>query len=264
MIVNEIPFIKMTALGNDYIYVVDMDFELEGVDFSELARDVSDRHFGIGSDGLVIINDSDEADCSMRIFNSDGSEAEMCGNALRCVGLIAYGSNDTRTAKISTLSGIKTVKCSTKGGFVKANMGQPVIVKELNVAGFNGDIVDVGNPHYVVYDDSISDEDFEKRAEALQHDPNFPNGVNVERARVKNKKNIECLVYERGSGMTLACGTGATALFWSCYKRGLVDSKVNVKLPGGTLVVEKLKSGVTINGEVSTIATGVYIWSQNG
>lgn len=253
-----IKFTKMQGLGNDYVYIDAINQKIENE--SSLAQFVSNRHFGIGSDGLILICKSDVADFKMRMFNSDGSEAEMCGNGIRCVGKFVYdkGLTNKTTVKIETLAGIKTLILNTKDGKVetaRVDMGEPILEAEkipvisnekpvknlfLNAQGkeFKFTCVSMGNPHAITIVDNTEKFDVEKYGKVLEIDKAFPRKTNVEFAQILDRNNIKMRVWERGAGETLACGTGACATAVACNLNGLTDKRVNIELLGGTLQIE--------------------------
>ena len=253
-----IKFTKMHGLGNDYVYIDSINQTIENE--SSLAKFVSNRHFGIGSDGLILICKSDIADFKMRMFNSDGSEAEMCGNGIRCVGKFVYdkGLTDKTTVKIETLAGIKTLALNTKDGKVetaRVDMGEPILeaekipviskehpVKNLELEAenkkFTFTCVSMGNPHAITIVENTKEFDVEKYGKILEVDKAFPKKANIEFAQIVDKQNIKMRVWERGAGETLACGTGACATAVACNLNGLTDRKVNIELLGGTLNIE--------------------------
>ena len=219
-----LPFFKMLGLGNDYVYIDCFPAQtakmLAKADLSELARRVSDRHCGIGSDGLVIIQPSKEADAAMRIFNADGSEAQMCGNAIRCVGKYLYESGLYAKTHmfIQTLAGIRSLVLDVSDGVVRTvtvNLGVPFVKPDMlmrgaDPVGFTS--VNMGNPHAVFFRDTLrTDEEVATLGPRVGTHPHFPEGTNVEFACVRNAKEIDVRVWERGSGVTMACGTGACA-----------------------------------------------------
>ena len=245
-----LPFIKMHGLGNDYVYIdcfpMDTADILAKADLADLARRVSKRHTGIGSDGLVLILRSKEADAKMRIFNADGSEARMCGNAIRCVGKYLYESGlcPRLCMFVETLSGVRKLDLQVADGVVNSvtvNMGVPhvksdVLMRGEDPIGFTA--VNMGNPHAVFFRDSVLPED--KVAELGKRvgvHPHFPEGTNVEFACVRNRKEIDVRVWERGSGVTMACGTGACATAVAAMWHGWTERKVIVHLRGGDLDV---------------------------
>ena len=248
-------FSKMNGLGNDYIYINLFDEEVKNP--GELAIRLSDRHFGIGSDGLILIGESNIADFSMRMFNPDGSEGEMCGNAIRCVGKYVFdkGLTNKKNLSISTLAGVKLLKLSVINGKVDTvcvDMGEPgldpekigisatepLINKEVNFFGKKVKIscVSMGNPHCVLFSEDVTDADMDFLGRISTH-PIFKNRVNVEIVSVINRKCFRMRVYERGTGETLACGTGACAAFYAAYINGLIDNEAEAKLKGGSLKI---------------------------
>ena len=253
-----IKFTKMQGLGNDYVYIDAINQKIENMSY--LAKFVSDRHFGIGSDGLILICKSDIADFKMRMFNSDGSEAEMCGNGIRCVGKFVYdkGLTNKTTLTIETLAGIKTLKLNTKEGkveTVKVDMGEPILdpekipviskenpVKNLLLKAedkeFKFTCVSMGNPHAITEVKNTEKFDVEKYGKILEIDKVFPNKTNVEFIQILDKEHIKMRVWERGAGETLACGTGACATAVACYLNGKTNRKVEVELLGGKLYIE--------------------------
>lgn len=274
-----LKFTKMQGLGNDYVYMDAINQEIENE--KELAIKVSDRHFGIGSDGLILICKSEIADFKMRILNSDGSEAEMCGNGIRCVGKFVYDNGLTTKTdlKIETLAGIKELVLNVVDGkvdTVRVNMGEPILkpelipVKsinnkvELNVLDrkFDFTCVSMGNPHAITIVDDTKNFDVEKYGKIVEVDNHFPNRTNVEFINVIDKNNINMRVWERGAGETLACGTGSCASTVACILNGLVDRKVNVHLLGGDLLVEwnEEDNNVYMTGEAKTVFEGIWLY----
>ena len=255
-------FTKMQGLGNDYLYIYGEVPE----NVKDLAVKYSDRHFGVGSDGLIFISPSKIADFKMRIFNADGSEAKMCGNGIRCVGKYVYekGYTDDTVLAIETLSGIKTLKLSVVFGKVKSvsvDMGKTVVDNEITLTAGDKDFtvvpVSVGNPHIVVFVSDVENFPIEKYGKILEKYESFPDGVNVEFAEVK-ENCIRMRVWERGSGITLACGTGASATVSAAVKKGLAVAGefITVKLDGGDLQVKYTDGGVTMTGGAEFIADG--------
>ena len=273
-----IKFTKMHGLGNDYVYIDAINQKIENE--SSLAKFVSNRHFGIGSDGLILICKSDIADFQMRMFNSDGSEAEMCGNGIRCVGKFVYdkGLTDKTTVKIETLAGIKTLVLNTKDGKVetaRVDMGEPILeaekipviskeqpVKNLELEvenkKFKFTCVSMGNPHAITIVENTKEFDVEKYGKILEVDKAFPKKANIEFAQIIDKENIKMRVWERGAGETLACGTGACATAVACNLNGLTDRKVNIELLGGTLNIEwnETDNHVYMTGPAVTVFDG--------
>ncbi len=274
-----IKFTKMHGLGNDYIYINC----LEGAprDPSALAVEMSDRHKGVGADGIILIMDSNVADFKMRMFNADGSEGKMCGNASRCIGKYVYeqGLTDKQIIKLETLSGIKILSLDVKAGKVDAvtvDMGEPVIDSQLvpvvselpsvinaAVSTSAGDVkinaVSMGNPHGVVFVDSLDDVDVHRLGRELEVHPMWPDRANIEFAEVISPQRIRMRVWERGSGETLACGTGACATAVAAAINGLTDREVAVELLGGTLEIDWGDDGhVYMKGGATTVYSGCY------
>lgn len=248
----------MHGAGNDYIYV--NCFKEQLTDISDAARKVSDRHFGIGSDGLVLICPSDKADFRMDMYNSDGSRAEMCGNATRCVGKYVYdrGLTDKTTITLETLAGIKILDLCVKDGkveSVRVNMGSPETVpknipidsdkdmflsEDVEVLGKTYKVtgVSMGNPHAVTFIDDTDSLEIEKIGPHFEHHSLFPKRINTEFAQIVDRRTIKMRVWERGAGETLACGTGACATLVAAYLNGLTDNEADLQLLGGTLHIK--------------------------
>ena len=274
-----IKFTKMQGLGNDYVYMDAIHQKIENE--SSLAQFVSNRHFGIGSDGLILICKSDIADFKMRMFNSDGSEAEMCGNGIRCVGKFVYdkGLTDKTTVTIETLAGIKTLELNTKDGkveTVKVDMGEPILnpkeipvisdeepVKNLMLEAegrkFKFTCVSMGNPHAITEVEDTEKFDVEKYGKVLEIDKTFPNKTNVEFIQIVDKNHVKMRVWERGAGETLACGTGACATAVACYLNGKTDRNVEVELLGGKLYIEwnEENNHIYMTGPAVTVFEGM-------
>lgn len=254
-------FTKMHGLGNDYVYVNCVKESIKNP--SEVAKFVSDRHFGIGSDGLIMINPSKVADFEMEMYNADGSRGEMCGNGIRCVAkyVYDYGLTDKTHISVETLGGIKYLDLDVKDDkvrFVKVNMGSPELKPELipivpddpaaqrvvdepiTVGGkeYRMTGVSMGNPHTVVYIDDVQGLEIEKIGPLFENHERFPKRINTEFAKVLDRQTVEMRVWERGSGETLACGTGACAVAVASMLNGLTEDKVTVKLLGGNLQIE--------------------------
>ena len=254
-----IKFTKMHGLGNDYIYINTMQYPI--ADPSALSILWSKYHTGIGSDGLVLIGKSETADFSMRIFNADGSEAMMCGNASRCIGkyLFEKGITEKTEIRLLTLSGIKTLrlhldKTGKKVEGVTVDMLEPALANRKQLASQNGtmtdglvDVVDrefrgtfvsMGNPHFVIFVDDIESVDVAKYGKALEYDSLFPERCNIEFAQILSDGKIRTRVWERGSGITMACGTGACATAVAAAKTGRAGRKSDIVMDGGTLHIE--------------------------
>ncbi|HHX77451.1 MAG TPA: diaminopimelate epimerase [Firmicutes bacterium] len=252
-------FTKMHGLGNDFIVIDDMTETIKEELAPELARAACRRHFGVGGDGLVIIRKSAPADVRMRIFNSDGSEAEMCGNAIRCVAryMVETKGYSRDEVTVETLNGsVKRVKVIREGDRTEyqVDMGEPVLtaglipvsLEDSPVVGrpiqvdnrkFQFTAVSMGNPHCVIFVDEIKEKELLAAGELLEKHPLFPRKTNVEFVKVLNKEKIQVLVYERGVGPTLACGTGACAAVVAAVLNGLTGRTVTVTLPGGDLYI---------------------------
>ena len=282
-----IKFTKMEGLGNDYVYVDCTKQNLENA--SNLAKIISDRHFGVGSDGLILIKSSKKADFRMQMFNSDGTEAEMCGNGIRCVGKYVYdkGLTDKTTLKIETLAGIKVLNLNVEGGkvkTVKVDMGEPILDYKLIPAkdgkvykskdgikfykvyiNIEGDLkeltcVSMGNPHGIDFANNIEKLKIEKFGPIIEVDEHFPNKVNVEFIEILDKHNIKMRVWERGAGETLACGTGACASVVASFLNGYTERNVTVELLGGKLEIEwnKEDNHVYMTGPAETVFEGNF------
>ncbi len=253
-------FTKMHGTGNDYVYVNLFEENVGDVDArSELSKKVSDRHFGIGSDGLILIGPSETADFMMDIYNADGSRAMMCGNGIRCVGKYVYdnGLTDKTEVSVETASGIKYLKLHTENGkvdTVRVDMGEPVlepcdipvisqkspVVDEdimVNTEHLKMTCVSMGNPHAVFFVDDTDNFPIEKYGPFIENASLFPERVNAEFVKVKDKHNISMRVWERGSAETMSCGTGACASVVACILNKLTDRTVTVSILGGELVI---------------------------
>ena len=260
-------FTKMQGIGNDYVYVNCFEETVE--DPCETAKMVSDRHFGIGSDGLILIKPSDVADCQMDMYNLDGSRGAMCGNGIRCVGKYAYdhGIVDKTEIDVETPSGIKHLSMKVKDGkveLVTVDMGRPVPTSEIGepitVDGkeyrFTG--VSMGNPHAVVFMDGIKDLEIEKIGPSFESHERFPDRTNTEFVEVVDRGHVNMRVWERGSGETLACGTGACATVVACILNGLTDDEGRGTLLGGDLLIrwDREKDTVFMTGPAAEVFHG--------
>lgn len=266
---KNVHFTKMHGAGNDYIYINAMQ-EVPN-DLPALSHLISDRHFGVGSDGLVAIMPSEIADFRMRMFNADGSEAEMCGNASRCIGKYVYekGLTDKTEVSLETLAGIKILKLNVKDGIVESvtvNMGspeynsEPIAVELGNGKRFELIEVNMGNPHAVIFTDDLTDENVHGNGSELEVHPVFPNKSNIEFVDIISRNEVRMRVWERGSGETLACGTGACAVAVAAVVSGLADRCVTLHLPGGDLQVEwdGISGNLFLTGPAEFVADGVY------
>ncbi len=268
-----IKFTKMHGAGNDYIYVNTISFPIANPD--ELAVKLSAPHTGIGSDGLVLIGKSEIADFSMRIFNADGSEAMMCGNASRCIGKYVYdeGLTTQKTVTLETPSGIKELQLKTTpvNGTpfketvteVTVDMGFPAI-REIAIeleAGdkvYTGTILSMGNPHFVIFTDNIAQIDLSEVGPLLENHPQFPDRTNVEFAQVLSPDKIRMRVWERGSGITQACGTGACATAVAAILQGKTGRTAEVVMDGGPLSIhwDEKSDKVYMTGEAVKVFEG--------
>lgn len=269
-------FTKMHGCGNDYIYV---DCTKEMIpDPNGVALKLSDRHFGIGSDGLILVCPSEAADFRMAMYNSDGSEGAMCGNGIRCVAKFCYdkGLTNKEEIAIETKAGIKYIQLTIENGkAVKARvdmgapmtraeqipvvgLGEEVIGKSVNVDGRDWVMtcVSMGNPHAIVWCDDVTNLDIEKVGPGFHDHPMFPDRVNTEFAKVLDRNHVQMRVWERGAGETWACGTGACATAVACYLNGLTDRNVTIHLLGGDLEIEVAEDTVYMTGPATTVFEG--------
>lgn len=273
-------FTKMHGLGNDYIYINAFKEKIDNP--SALAKAMSHRHFAVGSDGIVLIGPSSLADFKMSMFNADGSEAEMCGNAIRCVGKYVYDTGMTakETLTIETLAGVKTLEMSLQNGevsTVRVDMGEPqlnpplipmkadgenFIEREIKVNGriYCGTAVSMGNPHLVVAIAKIDDLNLPEIGPKFENHALFPRRTNTEFVENPDKDNIRMRVWERGAGETLACGTGAAAVLVASVLAGKSNRRATVHLLGGDLTVEwnEADNHVYIEGPATTVFTGTW------
>ena len=275
-------FTKMQGLGNDYVYVNCFEEKIDNP--PELARRISDRHFGVGSDGLIMINPSDKADFEMEMYNADGSRGEMCGNGIRCVAKYVYdhGLTDKTDISVETLGGIKYLELTVEDGkvkTVKVDMGKPELEpQKIPVKADGGKAVDepirvggeeyrmtcvsMGNPHAVVFVGcDVKDFPLEEIGPKFENHERFPNRVNTEFVRVIDRHTAEMRVWERGSGVTLACGTGACAVAVACVLNGLTEDEVTVRLLGGDLQIrwDREKDTVYMTGPAEAVFDGEWM-----
>lgn len=276
---NVMKFTKMHGAGNDYIYV--NGFEETIKNRNEFSKKVSDRHFGIGSDGLIVVDPSEVADCKMDMYNADGSQGKMCGNGVRCVAKFVYDNGIVKKEDIAieTLSGIKYIKVTVKDGKVVAarvNMGKPilraqeiptkfegdtVVSKKLSIgeSAFDVTCVSMGNPHCILYVDDVKSIDLEKIGPDFENHPMFPDRINTEFIHIVSETEFDMRVWERGSGETLACGTGACAAAVASVLNGYCkrNTDIKVNLLGGTLTINWTDDGdVYMTGPAETVCTG--------
>lgn len=251
-------FTKMEGCGNDYVYVNGFTNKIENP--NKLSEFVSNRNFGIGSDGLIMINPSNKADFRMNMYNADGSEGKMCGNGIRCVAKYVYDNKmtDKTTITVETLSGIKTLVLNVEGDKVKTvrvDMGSPILeAKEVPVISDKEQVIDepitidnreykitcvsMGNPHAITFIDDTDSLDIESIGPKFEKNEIFPDRINTEFIQIVDRNTIKMRVWERGSGETLACGTGACASVVACVLNNLTEDKVTVELLGGDLFIE--------------------------
>lgn len=275
-------FTKMHGCGNDYIYVDGAKEKIEQDRKPDIVRKLSDRHFGIGGDGVIFINPSEEADFEMEMYNMDGSRAEMCGNGIRCVAKYVYDKGLTDKTSVSIISAgkIKYLDLETEAGkvsSVKVNMGspilkagdipvisdreeEPVIAGDIEVDGkvYQMTCVSMGNPHAVVFMEDVAGLPIEKIGPLFENHERFPKRTNTEFVKVEDRENVEMRVWERGTGETLACGTGACAAVVACILNGLTNDEVTVKLLGGTLKIQwdKEAGSVYMTGPAAAVFEG--------
>ena len=277
-------FTKMHGIGNDYVYV--NCFEEEMKDPVKVAPIISDRHFGVGSDGLILIMPSKAADCKMRVFNADGSEAQMCGNGIRCVAKYVYDHKITQKnpLTVETLAGVKTVQLFTTNGKVssaRVNMGKPRLLRsEIPMLGketqvinepltiskgvtFHITCVSMGNPHCVIFVDNFDEVNLPRQGEEIERHHSFPERINVHFVKVHSPKEVTMKTWERGSGVTLACGTGASAVCVAGVLNKKAERRILAHLPGGDLELEWAEDGnVYMTGPATEVFTGEWILSK--
>ena len=302
-------FTKMQGCGNDYVYVSTFSEKIPEEKRPDLAKAVSDRHFGIGSDGLIFINPSDKADFEMEMYNADGSRSEMCGNGIRCVGkyVFDHGLTDREKITVESFGAVKTLELYVSDGKVKTvrvDMGSPVLVPEkvpvditafcdidntqasvagdtaatdpatsikdkdavinmpLKVAGeiYNVTCVSMGNPHAVVFVDNVDDFPLDKTGPLFENHPAFPARTNTEFVTVKSDEKVRMRVWERGTGETLACGTGCCATAVACILNGKTGNKVEVEVLGGKIDIEwdRERDIIYMTGPAETVFEGEY------
>ena len=274
-------FTKMQGIGNDYVYVNCLQETIENP--SELAKKISDRHYGVGSDGLIMINPSDKADFEMEMYNADGSRGEMCGNGIRCVAkyVYDYGLTDKTSISVETLAGIKYLDMTVEDGkvvLVKVDMGKPMLrPEEVPVVSEKEEVIDepntvdgqeyrmtcvsMGNPHAVVFiDQDVKEFPLETVGVKFENHERFPKRVNTEFVNVLDRHTAQMRVWERGSGETLACGTGACAVAVACALNGLTEDEVTVKLLGGDLQIkwDREKNTVYMTGPAEVVFDGEW------
>lgn len=278
MEINLIKFTKMHGLGNDYIYVNAFDYDIQDPSAASVAW--SRYHTGIGSDGLVLICPSQVADFRMRMFNADGSEGKMCGNASRCIAKYVYERGLTTKTEITleTLSGIKRLQLHVDGGVVRSvtvDMGEPLLQSTQQVATPSGDLADVkisalgqdfegkfvsmGNPHFVIFIPDMDAIELEKLGPVIENHPLFPERINTEFVQILPDGSLRMRVWERGSGITMACGTGACATGVAAFATGRCGERNLVRMQGGDLEIEWRQSDghVYMTGPAEFVFDGI-------
>ncbi len=279
-------FTKMQGCGNDYVYVNGFVENIATEDKPELVRKLSDRHFGIGGDGVIFINPAEEADFEMEMYNADGTRSEMCGNGIRCVAKFVYDKGLTDSEHITIVSGgqVKYLdltvegKTATERGYVvkvRVNMGSPILEPALVPVVAEGDkavdepilvegkeyrmtCVSMGNPHAVVFMDGVKDLQIEAVGPYFENHERFPRRTNTEFVEILNRQNVFMRVWERGTGETLACGTGCCATAVACVLNGLTEDKVTVNVLGGQIEIEwdREQNLVFMTGPATTVFEG--------
>lgn len=274
-------FTKMQGCGNDYVYVNGMEEKIAPEKKAEVVRFLSDRHFGIGGDGVIFINDAREADFEMEMYNADGTRSEMCGNGIRCVAKFVYDKGLTEEKNISIVSAGKvkyldlTVDENNKVSMVKVNMGSPILKPEMIPAVFDGEqvvdapimvqgeefrvtCVSMGNPHAVVFVNQTEEMDLEEIGPYFENHAAFPNRTNTEFVEVVDRNHVKMRVWERGTGETLACGTGCCATVVAAVLNGLTDTEVEVEVLGGKIQIywDRKENLVYMTGPATTVFEG--------
>lgn len=276
----KINFTKMQGCGNDYVYISGFSEKIPAEKKPDFVRRMSDRHFGIGGDGVIFVNPSKLADFEMEMYNADGTRAEMCGNGIRCVAKFVYdkGLTDKEEITVESFGQVKYLRLFTEEGKVKSvrvDMGEPILTAEeipvvcsreqavaepIEAAGtvYEMTCVSMGNPHAVVYMDDVAGLEIEKTGPFFENHSRFPRRVNTEFVKVLDRNTVEMRVWERGSGETLACGTGCCAVAVACVLNGLTERKVTVKVLGGRLEIEwdEKTNRVYMTGPAETVFEG--------
>ena len=273
-------FAKMQGAGNDYVYI-DCTQSRPAVDMAQLAIQISDRHFGVGADGLILICPSERADFRMEMYNADGSQGRMCGNGIRCVGKFVYDRHLTDQTEITveTLAGLRHLQIIEEGGIARAvrvDMGKPILEPEkipalfpgrqairvpliLEERGLEVSCVSMGNPHAVTFVDNVADYPVEKIGRMVENHPAFPERINAEFVQILSPNRMKMRVWERGSGETLACGTGACASLVAAVLCGKVERAATMEVLGGELQLEWDENGtVWMTGGAEFVFDGEY------
>lgn len=259
-----VNFVKMHGLGNDFVLIDSRREKLDGLDLPKLAVGICDRHFGVGADGLLIVWPSLKAHYRMQVINADGSEAEMCGNGIRCFAKYVYETDQLKEEVISVETPAGTILPAVilENGAVLAievDMGEPKDEGQIKLAGYPFHKISLGNPHAVALVDELNAVALAEIGPVIEHDPHFPNRTNVEFVQIINDKEITISVWERGVGETLACGTGACAAAVAAHLAGKTGRRVIAHLPGGNLDIEWTEDNhVLMRGPAEKVFAGVY------
>ena len=277
-------FTKMQGAGNDYVYINGFSEKMSQEDKPDWVRKVSDRHFGIGSDGAIFINPSDVADFEMEMYNADGTRSEMCGNGMRCVGKFVYDKGLTDKTQFTVVSAgkIKYLDLTVENGKatqIKVNMGEPILeAKQVPVVSDNEEVIDepiyisevdatynmtcvsMGNPHAVVFMDDVDNLAIEKIGPYFENHVRFPNRTNTEFVKVLDRNNVQMRVWERGTGETLACGTGCCATAVACILNGHTEEEVTVHVLGGKIKIfwDRESNLIYMTGPAETVFEGLW------
>jgi len=252
----------MQAQGNDYLFFDFLQENVPQIDFSKLARKICDRHFGVGADGIVLISKASENDASMKIYNADGSQAEMCGSALRCTIAYLNSLSEKKSFSIQTKAGqrIGWIVSNEGSPIVKADFGLPKLINKnlIRIEKFEGLAVSVGNPHFVTFADNLDTDIAEKFGHEIEINEFFTERTNIEFVKIISPNEIEIKVWERGTGETQACGTGACAAVFAGIHQNFLENIVDVIFPGGILKVEFDGESIFLIGKVDFVFFGVY------
>lgn len=270
---TEIKITKMHGCGNDFVFMDYEEFLKTKMTLEQLSKRLCDRHFGVGADGLIIPvpYDGDDADIEWRYYNSDGTTAQMCGNGMRCFARYVYdkGLINKKSFAVKTLAGIKKPEI-LDNGLIKVNMGKPILNEpdipfngEKQIGDFKITPVSMGNPHCVIFTDNTPLEMAQKYGPELEKHPYFPQKTNVEFVKVISRNEIEMAVFERGCGITLACGTGACASVVASVLNNLTENNVKVNLPGGVVNIEWQGSGDDTNYDIFLIGPADYTFKAD-
>jgi diaminopimelate epimerase len=273
-----ISFVKMHGIGNDFILLDGIGSNLPATDFNALSKSLNDRRFGVGGDGLILVERGNKAPYKMRMFNPDGSEPEMCGNGIRCFARLLKdrGYSDGKSVAVETGAGELTVTVE-ENGWVRVDMGKARLKRSEvpmtgpadesfidqpipNAPSLNGTAISMGNPHIVIFVDDVSKIDLERIGPILEHHELFPNNTNVHFAQVVDRSHLIQRTWERGAGITFACGTGACAVSVAGFLTGRSERSVDIRLPGGHLKLEYAEGGrVFMTGPAETVFVGEWL-----